>query len=352
MGYRLAAIGQKNKFFVARSLCVSSANLGEGDLMKQFVAAIAVLVGFVVVPCVAPAANVADFIDFSLISGRNQVVLPGRLYVPPEATTDPTTPRPFILFMHGAGEDGTNNISQIDGNIDNLLAEAKRRGAFLYAPQTTNNWSSTSLTANVMAMIGQAKSTLNVDPYRLYVTGLSNGGGGTWNMASRYPGVFAAALPIAGVTPSSDFVASRLLNEPVWAFHARNDTVVSVNVSHNVVNSILNAAHAPLPTYPPAGSTADYFISNPDLASHRTIEDLIRSGGGVSEYQIPGSRLDLMYYELTTGGHGIWPSVYASPPVYDWLFSHTTAVPEPSALAGITMAMGFIALLAARRNAG
>jgi predicted peptidase len=308
--------------------------------MKQLRVFIGVAAAFILIPRVAPAANVADFIDFSLRNASNQVILPGRLYVPPEAASDPTTPRPFLLFFHGAGEDGTNNTSQINGNIDNLLAEAKRRGAYLYAPQTTNNWSSTTLTTNVMTMIGQAETSWNVDRNRLYVTGLSNGGGGTWNMASRYPGVFAAALPIAGVTPASDFSALRLVNEPVWAFHARNDTVVSVNVSHSVVNSILSADHQPLPTYPPASSTSDYFISNPDLASHRTIEDLIQ-GGGVSEYRIPGSHLDLMYYEFSTGGHGIWPTVYASPPVYDWLFAHTTAVPEPSALAGLVAAVFF-----------
>jgi predicted peptidase len=251
--------------------------------------------------------------------------------------------------MHGAGEDGTNNTSQINVNIDNLLAEAKRRGAFLYAPQTTNNWSSATLTANVMMMIGQAEATQNVDRTRLYVTGLSNGGGGTWNMASRYPGVFAAALPIAGVNPASDFSPQRLLHEPVWAFHARNDTVVSVNVSHTVVNNILNADHAPLPTYPPSNSTSDFFISNPDLPLHQRVEALVQ-GGGVSEFRIPGSGLDLMYYELTTGGHGIWPSVYNAPFVYDWLFAHTTAVPEPSSLAAMVIGAGFLTTVSRRRN--
>jgi predicted peptidase len=315
--------------------------------MKRLIAFVVISAACVVVPRVAAAANVADFVDFSLRNASNQVILPGRLYVPPEAASDPATPRPFILFMHGAGEDGTNNTSQINVNIDNLLAEAKRRGAFLYAPQTTTNWSSTALSANVMTMIGQAQTTQNIDRTRLYVTGLSNGGGGTWNMASRYPGVFAAALPIAGVNPGADFLPQRLLKEPVWAFHARNDTVVSVNVSHTVVNNILNASHTPLPTYPPASSTSDFFISNPDLPLHQTVEALIQ-GGGVSEYRIGGSGLDLMYYELTTGGHGIWPSVYASPPVYDWLFAHTTAVPEPSSLAAALIGAGF--LFACRRR--
>src|SRR6476659_8805222 len=117
--------------------------------MKKRIAAIVFSAASVLIPRIAAAANVADFIDFSLRNASNQVILPGRLYVPPEAASDPTTPRPFILFMHGGGEGGTNNVSQINGNIDNLLAEAKLRGAYLYAPQTTNNWSSATLSANV-----------------------------------------------------------------------------------------------------------------------------------------------------------------------------------------------------------
>src|SRR3954447_4670135 len=294
-------------------------------LMRQLFGTIVVCLAVVSITSLAAAANVADFVDFSLRNGRNQVILPGRLYVPPEASNTASA-RPFILFLHGAGEDGTNNTSQVNVNIDNLLAEAKRRGAYLYAPQTTDNWGSTNTTANVLTMVQSAEATLNVDTSRLYITGLSNGGGGTWNMLSRYPGVFAAGLPIASVGPSTDFTASRLLDEPIWAFHARNDATVAVGVDHGTVNKVLTAAHVALPGYPASTSTNDFLISNPDLALHQTVEALVQ--GGVSEYRIPGSKLDLMYYEFTTGGHGIWSGVYASPPVYDWLFAHAT-VPEP-----------------------
>jgi predicted peptidase len=257
------------------------------------------------IACQAHAANVADFLDFSLKSGST-TILPGRLYVPPEASL-PGAERPFILFLHGAGEAGTNNTAQVNGNIDNLLAEAKRRGAYLYAPQSTGAWSSTTLTSNVMTMINRALGEQHVDADRLYVTGLSNGGGGTWNMLNRYPTTFAAAIPICGVAPASDFVASRLVDQSIAAFHARNDPTVSVATSHNVLNSILTAAHEPLPAYPSARDTTTTFVFS--AATH-----------------------DLNYVEFPTGGHGIWPVVYDSPGVYDWLFAHTLAVPEPSAI--------------------
>ena len=165
----------------------------------------------------AGAANVSDFINFSHPS------VPGRLYVPPEAA-DPTNPRPLILFLHGSGETGTNNLAQINGNIDNLLQGAKDNGAFLYAPQaTTFTWADPTRTANVMSMIDQALLDFNVDPNRLYVTGLSMGGGGVWNMLNRFDDRFAAGVPIAAVSPGGDFDPANLVGKPTWAFHARDD---------------------------------------------------------------------------------------------------------------------------------
>jgi len=295
------------------------------------------------------AANVADFIDFSLRNASNQVLLPGRLYVPPEAASDPATSRPFVLFLHGGGEVGTNNTSQINVNIDNLLAEAKQLGAFLYAPQSTTNWNSTTLTNNVKTMIDRALAHQNVDPRRLYVTGLSNGGGGTWNMLSRFPGVFAAGLPICGISPAPDFVPARLVNEPIGAFHARNDPTVSVATTHTVLNNILAAAHEPLPTYPPLGSTNDFFISNPNLKIHSILEDLVDPSK--SQFHLSGNEIDLLYYEPTTGGHAIWPIVYSEPPVYGWLFSHVLPVPEPTTLVLLLIGGIGAAIVSHRRRA-
>ena len=279
------------------------------------------LLATVAAPQLATAANVADFSNFSLTSGSS-VLLPGRLYIPPEATADPTIPRPLILFLHGGGESGSNNLSQINGNIDNLLAEAKRRGAYLYAPQTSSNWSSSTVTGRVKTMIDRALVEQNVDDYRLYTTGLSNGGGGTWNMLNRYPNLFAAAVPICGVSPGSDFNASNLADQAIVAFHARNDSVVSVVTSRNVLNSILTAAHESLPTYPALGSSTDFVFNS-----------AVR---------------DLSYVEWAAGGHGIWGPVYSMPQLYDWMFSHTT-VPEPTAAVSMTTAL-IILILPRRRQ--
>ncbi|MCC6494519.1 MAG: dienelactone hydrolase family protein [Pirellulales bacterium] len=261
----------------------------------------------------ARGALLSDFADFSLRVGAT-TLLPGRLYIPPAAVADPSAPRPLILFLHGAGESGVNNAAQVNGNIDNLLAEAKRREAFLYAPQTNSGWSSSTILAGINAMLDRALAEQPVDARRVYVTGLSMGGGGTWNMLDQYGQRFAAAVPICAVAPTSGFQPARLAGEPIWAFHAANDSVVSYFTTRNVVSAILNAAGEPLPSYP-SRPTADFAYSSPAL--------------------------ELRHTEYRTGGHGIWGRVYSTPEVYEWMFAHTT-VPEPTGL--VVALMGLAAL--------
>ncbi len=252
------------------------------------------------------AADVNEFIDFSLGGPTDRRPVLGRLYVPPEAAD---SERPFVLFLHGAGESGRDNVSQVNGNIDNLFDEVKSRGAFLYAPQTVlGNWSDSTLTNNVMAMIDQAMIDYNVDPNRVYVTGLSLGGGGTWNMLNRFGDRFAAGLPIAPIAPSGDFDPTNFLDQSVWVVHARDDNIVPADASRQTTNRILTAA----------GQSA---LRYPNLSNRSTLFD----------YEDPV--LDYRYTELPEGGHGIWFGVYRTPAVHDWLFSRSLVIPEPTTLA-------------------
>ncbi len=254
------------------------------------------IVSFCTIASSGHAANLSDFINFS------SPTVPGRLYVPPEGSS---TPRPLILFLHGSGETGANNVSQVNPNIDNLLAGAKARGAFLYAPQaTTFTWGDMTRTADVMAKIDEAVSQFNVDADRLYVTGLSMGGGGVWNMLNRYPDRFAAGVPIAAVSPSGDFDPSNLVGKPAWAFHARNDTTVSPLASRAVVSAVLAAASATPMAFP---STAD-------------IPTTVRYAN---------DEVGMNYTEFTRGGHGIWGPVFNLPEMYDWMFSKSLAPVGP-----------------------
>ena len=167
------------------------------------------------------AASVNDFIDFSLWNESNQVVFPGRLHVPAEFAQNPTAERPLILFLHGAGEAGTDNLKQINGNIDNLLSGAKQRGAFLYAPQNIGSFANSFAIDPTLTMIDRAIADFHVDPRRIYITGLSQGGGDVYYLVDQNPERFAAAVPIAGGFPFPAFMAAHLAGEPLWAFHRR-----------------------------------------------------------------------------------------------------------------------------------
>lgn len=287
--------------------------------MRTSLALSAILAFAVLLPALpAVAASVNDFIVHSFLDSNNNVLLPGRLHIPAEFATDPNTPRPLIIFLHGAGESGTNNLLQINGNIDNLLAAAKTRGAFLYAPQTNAGWQGPTNLSRAITMIDRAIADFHADPNRIYVTGLSMGGGGTWNVLNQYPDRFAAAVPICGVAPAPSssftnpalgFQPANIIDKAIWAFHGRNDTTVSVTVTRNVINSLLTEAGQSIPTYPPVNAPRTPHI----------------------RFDFPP--LDLHYTDMF-GGHGIWFDVYnqaLNADMYNWLFAHTQ-IPEPATL--------------------
>jgi predicted peptidase len=268
----------------------------------------------------ALAIEISDFIDFSLQSGGS-TLMPGRLYIPPAATGSSAKPRPFIVFLHGGSGAGTDNLRQLNQDIGDLTFEAERRGAFLYAPQAPLNWRPKLITDYVMTMVNRALADYDVDPARLYLSGYSSGGGGTWNMLSRYPKQFAAAVAVAPVSAEPDFLPANLIGQPLAVFHARNDSIAPVTTTRDIINRILLAANQPLPTYP-AATAPDFTFSVPAL--------------------------DLSYTEPASGDHSVLFSVYNQPRLYDWLFAHTI-VPEPAA-ASLVGCMCFILTVCARRK--
>jgi poly(3-hydroxybutyrate) depolymerase len=308
--------------------------------MRRVFAWIAILLVGDMTSHLAAAANIADFSDYSLRDSRGRVLLPGRLFTPPEALTEPTSPRPLIVFLHGGGAIGTNNITQVEHTPDYLLEEAKRRGAFLYVPQADSGWATISAVDSVMAMIDRAVGEKNVDANRLYATGYSNGGGGTWNLLSRNSRRFAAALVISGVAPAAGFNAANLLSTAIITLHARDDATVPVARTRSVVNSILTAAGESSPSYPAAGSNLFLLVSNPHLAFHRELAASGPADAGIN-FLISRPDLDLIYFESPDGGHTGPPGAFFVPQVYDWMFAHSRAAPEPStpflALCGLSM---------------
>jgi len=146
---------------------------------------------------------------------------------------------PLLLFLHGAGERG-NDLSLVKKHGPPKLIEQGREFPFIVvSPQCpTTSWWPEQVDA-LMALLDEVQSKYAVDPDRVYITGLSMGGFGTWTLISRHPERFAAAAPICG--GGDRYVARRLKDVPVWAFHGAKDPVVPLQASADMVEALKKA---------------------------------------------------------------------------------------------------------------
>ncbi|WP_412061806.1 prolyl oligopeptidase family serine peptidase [Rubrivirga sp. IMCC45206] len=183
---------------------------------------------------------------------------------------DPAREWPLMIFLHGAGERG-GDLAMV--GVHGPLKE-RRQGRDLpfviVAPQvpTGQRWT----VARVAASLDAALAQYRIDTARVYLTGLSMGGFGTWEAITRMPDRFAAAVPICGgglplgVGPAAGV--------PVWAFHGAMDTVVPIEQTIGMVRAL-------------------------------------REAGG-----------DVRFTVYPDAGHDAWSETYANPEVYDWLLGH------------------------------
>lgn len=169
---------------------------------------------------------------------------------------------PLVLFLHGAGERGNDNEKQLL-YLPTWLADDEARRThpcFVLAPQCRagSSWadvdwaSRTSApqrpepTVDLAAAVAALDDVMRaeaVDPQRVYLTGLSMGGYGAWDLAARSPDRFAAVIPICGGGDES--TAPRLKAVPIWCFHGAADTVVPVERSRSMVAAVRAAGGNP-----------------------------------------------------------------------------------------------------------
>jgi dienelactone hydrolase len=177
-------------------------------------------------------------------------------YLPADYNTN-TNKYPIVIFLHGLGERGTNttDIATLQTSIVSVtkLGPPKyvKNGTqfpfILISPQLKNNYGDWP-TSYVMEVLNYVKTYLRVDERRIYLTGLSLGGGGTWNTAQDNPTLFAAIAPVCGSRNSlSKACLLAAENLPVWAFHGDSDDVVPLSRSVDMVNAINNCSPAPTP---------------------------------------------------------------------------------------------------------
>jgi len=165
---------------------------------------------------------------------------------------------PLILFLHGSGERGTK-VWQVAQHGPPKIVRAKPDFPFIVvSPQCPEgeHWQNDVL----LALLDEVAAKYKVDPKRIYLTGLSMGGFGTWNLGLSNPERFAAIAPICG---GGDIITILLADPkkqgalktlPVWAFHGGKDPVVHLEESERMVNALKHFGNdAKLTVYPDAG---------------------------------------------------------------------------------------------------
>lgn len=213
--------------------------------------------------------------------------LPYQLLIPKHY--DAKNRYPLVVFLHGAGERGDDNRAQLVHGMADYASDAiqDKYPCFVVAPQCPKgklwvdvDWSSlkhdmpekaTDALRQTMSIVESLEKNFSIDSNRLYITGLSMGGYGTWDALQRYPHRFAAAVPICGGGDVK--LAKRIKHIPIWAFHGDKDNAV------------------------------------PPERSRSMIEALKEAGG------------EPKYTEYADVGHDSWTATYKDPAMHAWMFA-------------------------------
>ncbi len=169
-------------------------------------------------------------------------------YLPPGYGTG-TAKWPLLIFLHGAGERGAD-VQRVAANGPPMLVERGRDfPCIVISPLCSESWWSPY---TLRAFVADRIRELPVDPDRVYLTGLSMGGYGTWDLAELAPDLFAAIAPLCGAGDTTQ--AYKLRDLPVWAFHGVLDATVPVAGTQNMIQAIRQAGGSPSVTlYPDLG---------------------------------------------------------------------------------------------------
>lgn len=198
---------------------------------------------------------------------------PYRLLLPAEGGTEREARGegwPLILFLHGAGERGSDNRAQLAYLPTDMASPVNREKhpAFVLVPQCPpdRTWSALSwetLTADftpeplhearaVLGMLGTVLEEHPIDRLRIYLTGISMGGFGCWDLAAREPGRWAAVAPVCGGGEPKN--APLLKELPIWAFHGALDPLVPAARTRAMIEAIVKAGGSPRHTeFPDVG---------------------------------------------------------------------------------------------------
>jgi poly(3-hydroxybutyrate) depolymerase len=178
--------------------------------------------------------------------------LPYRLLVP--KAYKPGTVLPLIVWLHGSGEKGADNVAPLRALDKTVLADAEKCPAFVLVPQcpAQTAWHAvgygkvpevTEPSRMLAVVIEGLVKEFGLDGCRIYLGGFSMGGCGTWELLTRYPDLFAAAFPIAGPPFAGKpgerpGLAAVVKHVPIWAFHGDRDGVAPVDGTRAIVDAL------------------------------------------------------------------------------------------------------------------
>jgi predicted peptidase len=167
--------------------------------------------------------------------------LPYLLSLPAGYNDDAKKDWPLILFLHGAGERALNDMTLLRKHGIPRVAEERDLPFITISPQCPpNSWWSEHMDA-LLALLDQTAVAYRVDRRRVYLTGISMGGFGSWHLGVAHPERFAAVVPICGGGPWFLGFPERvkaLKDTPVWVFHGAKDDVVALSESERLVDAL------------------------------------------------------------------------------------------------------------------
>lgn len=211
----------------------------------------------------------SETVNTSTKTSVSKEIYPHLLYVPDDYSQDSTDTFPLMIFLHGAGERGANiELVNVHGP-PKLVKDGQSFPCLIVSPQCPleRAWN----TERLDTLLSKIKRDYRVDDHRIYLTGLSMGGYGTWNWSIQRPELFAAIAPICGGGDPKQAKAIR--NLPIWVFHGADDTVVPLSESQDMVDALASLD------------------------------------------------VDVTFTIYPDTGHNSWTETYNNPDFYDWLFS-------------------------------
>ena len=157
---------------------------------------------------------------------------PGLAYRLFEPKTESGKQYPLVVYLHGAGERGSDTALVLKNSGPLELASEKwqaKHPCYVFAPQCREGktWITDDNVKLVLKAIQELLGKYPIDGNRIYITGISMGGMGTWNLIAKNPDLFAAAMPVCGAGIPREIDAAKSV--PVWAFHAADDPAVPVS---------------------------------------------------------------------------------------------------------------------------